>query len=103
MENGMSDARELIAGMLERYKVACFSKDIEAFSDLYDANVRIFDAWGHWSYDGLEQWRKSVKAWFDSLASERVLVAAEGMEISASGELGAAHGFMVYKAVSQGG
>ena len=54
----MSDPRESIAGMLERYKVALYSKDVEAFADLYDANVRIFNASAQWSYDGLEQWRK---------------------------------------------
>lgn len=103
MGSRMNDSREVIAGMLERYKVACFSKDIDAFAELYDANVRIFDAWGDWSCEGLGPWRKSAKAWFDSLANERVLVVAERMEISASGDFGVAHGFMVYTAVSESG
>ena len=99
----MSDPRESIAGMLERYKVALYSKDVEAFADLYDANVRIFNASAQWSYDGLEQWRKSAETWFDSLPTERVIVLAEGMHISASRALGAANGFMIYRAISQAG
>ena len=89
--------------MLERYKVALFSKDIEAFAELYDADVRIFDGSARWSCDGLAQWRTSTKSWFDSHPDERVLVLAESMQISATRALGAANGFMVYKAVSQGG
>ena len=99
----MNDPRESIAGMLERYKVALFSKDLEAFADLYDPDVRIFDASAQGSHDGLEQWRKSAKAWFDSLPNERMLVLAEGMRISATPALGSANGFMVYKAVSGAG
>jgi ketosteroid isomerase-like protein len=99
----MGDPRELIDGMLERYKVAFFSKDVDAFAGLYDPNVRIFGTWGEWSYDGLDEWRVSAKAWFDSLTNERVLVVAEAIEISASGELAAVNGFMVFKAMSQAG
>ena len=99
----MNDPRESIVGMLERYKVALFSKDIDAFADLYDRDVRIFDASAQESYDGLEEWRDSAKAWFDSFEDERVLVLAEGMQISVASALGAANGFMVYKAVTPGG
>ena len=99
----MSDPRESIAGMIERYKVALFSKDVDAFADLYAADVRVFDASGRWSYEGLEQWRKSAEAWFDSLPNGRVVVLTEGMQISAASALGAANGFMIYKEMTQGG
>jgi len=103
IQSGVDDVRELIAGMLERYKVAFFSKDVEALVELYDRDARIFDACTQGSYEGLGAWRRCVNAWFDSLPDERLLVVSEGMEIAASGELGAAQGFMMYTAMSRSG
>ena len=39
---------------------------------LYAADVRVFDMWGCWSYDGLEAWRSMAAGWFGSLGTERV-------------------------------
>lgn len=83
--------------------MALFGKDIEAFAALYAADVRIFDAAAPSSCEGLEQWRKSAEAWFDSFPTERVLVSAEGMRIFAASALGGADGLMIYKEMSRDG
>ncbi len=41
---------------------------------LYDPAVRVFDAWGVWSYEGASAWQRAVEGWFTSLGTERVKV-----------------------------
>jgi hypothetical protein len=33
---------------------------------LYDDEVRVFDAWGVWVYEGAPVWRKAIERWFMS-------------------------------------
>jgi hypothetical protein len=43
-----------VVEVLEQYKSAVYAKDAEALIRLYDTGVRVFDAWGIWSYDTRE-------------------------------------------------
>jgi ketosteroid isomerase-like protein len=70
----MSDAERSIARVVESYRSAVLAKDADAFMSLYDPEVRVFDAWGIWSYEGAPAWRIAVEGWFASLGSERVAV-----------------------------
>src|SRR5436190_280245 len=56
------------------YRAAVLAKDVEAFMRLYHPTVRVFDAWGVWSYEGADAWRIAVEGWFASLGSEKVKV-----------------------------
>jgi ketosteroid isomerase-like protein len=57
------------------YSKAVFEKDLDAYLNLYDRNVFIFDAWGPaWHSLGIESWREQTKEWFESLGTERVEV-----------------------------
>lgn len=38
--------------LLDRYAAAARAKDAEAFLSLYADDVRTFDLWSAWSYDG---------------------------------------------------
>ncbi len=48
----MTEMDAPIARVLRSYESAVLAKDIEAFMRLYDPKVRVFDAWGVWSYEG---------------------------------------------------
>ena len=70
----MSDGEKEIQRVIGSYKAAVLAKDVEAFMRLYHPTVRIFDAWGVWSYEGADAWRIAVEGWFASLGSEKVKV-----------------------------
>jgi len=63
-----------IDAIVDGYKVAVGAKDVAAFTDLYDEDVKVFDMWGRWSYEGLTAWRSMVTDWFGSLGDETVAV-----------------------------
>ncbi|HEU5476534.1 MAG TPA: nuclear transport factor 2 family protein [Gaiellaceae bacterium] len=46
--------------MLDAYAAAVRAQDVDAFVGLYADDVRTFDLWEHWSYDGREALRAMV-------------------------------------------
>ena len=42
--------------MLDAYAAAVLAKDANAFLSLYAPEVRVFDTWGVWSYEGASSW-----------------------------------------------
>src|SRR5207344_2011723 len=59
----MADLNTSIHQILDRYKAAVRARDVEALMRLYDPKVRVFDAWGIWSYEGADAWRTAVEGW----------------------------------------
>lgn len=70
----MSDIDKPIARVMDTYATAVLDKDVDALMCLYEPGVRIFDAWGVWSYEGADAWRVAVEGWFTSLGSGRCKV-----------------------------
>lgn len=66
--------------MLAAYAAAVRAKDVEAFLSLYDDDVRTFDLWSVWSYDGKDALRRMVEEWFGSSQTADV-VAVEFDEV----------------------
>lgn len=63
-----------IARLVDAYKASVAARDVEAFMRLYDPAVRIFDAWGVWSYEDAAAWRVAVEGWFASHPTDRFVV-----------------------------
>jgi uncharacterized protein (TIGR02246 family) len=99
----MSGPEKVITAMLDSYRAAVLAKDVDAFVVLYDRNVRVFDTWGTWSYDGIEAWRGMVTEWFGSLGSERVAVEMDDIETIAGADVAVAHAVVTYKGLSAEG
>ena len=59
--------------MLTAYVAAVRAKDVDAFLDLYADDVRSFDLWSVWSYDGKDALRGMVAEWFGSLPDDEVV------------------------------
>lgn len=78
----MSDTDQAVTRIIETYRSAVLAKDVEAFMRLYDPKVRVFDAWGVWSYGNADAWRRTVESWFSSLATERVKVTFDDVVVS---------------------
>ncbi len=77
----MSDTEKQVLRALDTYKSAVLAKNAETLMHLYDPEVRVFDAWGTWSYEGAAAWRVAIEGWFTSLGSETVRVAFEDLKI----------------------
>ena len=82
--------------MLDAYAAAVRAKDVDAFVALYADDVRNFDLWAEWSYDGKEALRGMVAEWFGSLPADeqdralrpgprrKILDAADYLEVAPS-------------------
>jgi ketosteroid isomerase-like protein len=79
----VNDPQKQVQQALDTYKSAVLAKNAETFMHLYDADVRVFDTWGVWSYEGAAAWRIAVEGWFASLGSETVRVTFEDVKITA--------------------
>ncbi len=92
-----------ILQVLDDYTTAVFAKDVDSFIALYDEDVRVFDMWGAWSYDGIASWRNMVARWFHSLGTERVIVDFSNPHVTVTQDLAVIHAFVTYKAVTADG
>ena len=90
--------------LLERYAAAVRAKDVDAFVALYADDVRNFDLWNEWSYDGKDALRAMVAEWFGSLGDdEEVLVEWDDVRAQTAEDVAALSAFLTYSAVSPDG
>lgn len=89
--------------LLETYKKSVFEKDLETFLSLFDEEVRVFDMWARWSFDGLAVWRESVTEWFSSLGDLRDRITFEDVQILPGSDLAAVTAFARFAAISPEG
>lgn len=99
----MNDPEKPVRRALDAYQAAVLAKDADAFMQLYDADVRVFDTWGVWSYEGAAAWRVAVEGWFSSLGRETVRVAFDDVTITADAHMATVTGFARYAALSPDG
>jgi|SRR5579862_4023232 len=86
--------------MLERYPGAVGTKDVEAFLALYADDVRTFDLWSVWSYDGKEALRGMAEEWFGSLGTDLVAVEFDEVRTQAGDDVAALSAFTTYRGLS---
>jgi uncharacterized protein (TIGR02246 family) len=90
--------------VLDRYAAAVHAKDLEAFLGLYADDVRTFDLWSEWSYDGKDALRAMVAEWFGSLGDHEVVaVSFDGVRTQAGPDIGAISAFTTYAALAPDG
>lgn len=99
----MTDIDKSIARIVESYKAAVFAKDVPALMRLYDPAVRVFDAWGVWSYEGVEAWQRTAEGWLGSLGSERVKVSFDEARTVGGPELVLHSAIVTYASVGTDG
>jgi ketosteroid isomerase-like protein len=99
----MKDIDKDLARILGAYEAAVFAKDVDGFMRLYSPDVRIFDAWGVWLYNGAEPWRRAVEGWLGSLGSERVRVSFEEVMSLSGRDLSSVNAIVTYAALSAEG
>ncbi|ABD82333.1 YybH family protein [Saccharophagus degradans] len=99
----MTEKREPFLMILDLYKAAVFTKDVDAFVNLYHNDIHIFDMWGTWSTRGLDSWRGMATEWFSSLEEERVMVGISDAQSMVYEELAFGHAVLTYTAISPEG
>jgi len=99
----LTDTEKALARIMESYKAAIYAKDVEAFMRLYDQKVRVFDAWGVWSYDNAEAWQRTVESWFNSLGIERVKASFDEVVLSEGRDSAIVTAIVTYAGVSPEG
>jgi len=97
----MNQTDETLPAMLAAYSRAVASKDLEAFLQLYDPSVRVFDAWDAWSYEGRDAWRECIQAWF--AAGGAVQVRFEDVQTCNLGGFGTVTAIVTYASVAADG
>jgi len=90
--------------ILTAYAAAVRAKDIDAFVGLYADDIRTFDLWSVWEYDGKDALRVMVTEWFGSLADdEEVAVRFDDVRTQAGPDVAAVSAFTTFAAVSPDG
>jgi len=90
--------------ILAAYAAAVRAKDVDAFVGLYSEDVRTFDLWEQWTYDGKEALRAMVAEWFGSLpADEEVVIRFDEVRTQAGSDVAAVSAFTTFAAVSPDG
>jgi len=95
--------RDEIEAILDRYRTAVYTKDVEAFIGLYDEDTRVFDLWGRWLYRGSAEWRKPAEEWFGPLGTERSSPEFHDVQFEIGDGVAAVHAFITYKGLSADG
>jgi ketosteroid isomerase-like protein len=99
----MTDLDREITRILASYESAVFKRDVDALMRLYDPGVRVFDAWGVWSYEGAEAWQRAVEGWFTSLGTERVKVRFEDVHKTTGKDMASVSAIVTYAGLSADG
>lgn len=89
--------------MLEAYAAAVRAKDVDAFVGLYADDVRTFDLWSVWSYDGKDAFRGMVEEWFGSLGDDVVAVGYDEVRTQAGEDVAALSAFLTFRGLSAEG
>jgi len=89
--------------MLDAYVAAVRAKDVDAFLGLYADDVRNFDLWSVWSYDGKDALRGMVEEWFGSLGDDVVAVEFDEVRTQAGDDVGAVSAFLTFRGLSAEG
>ena len=90
--------------ILAAYAAAVRAKDVDAFVGLYSDDVRTFDLWEQWTYDGKEALRAMVAEWFGSLpADEEVVIRFDEVRTQAGLDVAAVSAFTTFAAESPDG
>jgi uncharacterized protein (TIGR02246 family) len=90
--------------MLNGYAAAVRARDADAFLNLYADDVRSFDLWERWSYDGKDALLAMVAEWFGSLPADEVVeVSFDDVRTQTGEDVAAVSAFTTFAALTPTG
>jgi uncharacterized protein (TIGR02246 family) len=88
----------------DAYIAAVRAKDAEAFLSLYVDDVRTFDLWSVWCYDGKDAYRGMVEEWFGSPdTAPQVGVEFDEVRIEQGQDVAALSAFLTFRGLDADG
>jgi uncharacterized protein (TIGR02246 family) len=99
MNEGATD----IQAMIDEYAAAVLAKAPSRLTALYAPDVRVFDTWGVWSFDGRKAWGRNLQDWLGSLGEETVEVQFGDVSLARYGETASVNAVVKYRAVDTAG
>src|SRR5262249_46122586 len=86
------------------YVAAVRAKDVEAFLSLYTEDVRTFDLWSVWCYDGKDAYRGMVEEWFGSPdTAPQVAVEFDEMRSEIGADVASVSAFLTFRGLNDDG
>ena len=87
----------------EMYSKSAWDKNAAMMTGLYSMDVVIFDMWGKGFYRGIDDTRKNIIEWFDTLGTDKVEVRFEDIHIKEDNEIAFGYGFIKFAGISKEG
>jgi uncharacterized protein (TIGR02246 family) len=90
--------------VIDQYVSAVRAKDAEAFLELYTDDVRNFDLWSVWSYDGKAAVRGMVEEWFGSPdTAAQVAVEFDEIRVEQGDDVASVSAFLTFRGLDADG
>ena len=99
----MSEATADIGAVMAEYASAVLAKSPARLAALYAPEVRVFDAWDVWVFEGLDAWSRNLRDWLGSLGDEGVRVEFDEVRIIRLGGAASMSAIVTYAAVDARG
>lgn len=99
----MRDIDQAVEKHKQRYIDAVASRNAIALVQLYDPNVRIFDAWGVWEYNGTADWQIAVEGWFASTPNDKLQVSFSECTVVGTLDVATMTAIVTYASISAEG
>ena len=92
-----------LANVMAAYAAAVLAKDPARLAALYAPDVRVFDAWGVWSFEGADDWTRNLQGWLGALGDEHVAVQFNDVRLAQQNETGCLSAIVTYSAIDGDG
>jgi uncharacterized protein (TIGR02246 family) len=99
----MAEADADIRALTAEYAAAVLAKAPERLAAIYAPDVRVFDTWAVWSYEGRDAWGRSLRDWLGALEDESVRVRFDDVRVVQTAESGSLSAFVTYSAFDAAG
>ena len=92
-----------IEAVMADYAAAVLAKEPARLASLYAPDVRVFDAFGVWSFEGRQAWTRNLEDWLGSIGDEGVQVEFHDVRITANVGTGWLSAVITYSALDAAG
>lgn len=88
--------------VLDAYRNAVVTRDVDAFLAIYDDDVRLFDAWNRFDEFGVDIWRGMIEDWFGSHPDDEFELRFDDVHAVVGEDVAIVNGILVFAIVVDG-
>ena len=99
----MKNQEDIILNLLNKYKIAAETKDVELMLSLYSAEIHVFDCFSDWELIGIDKYKEMIVDWFNSLNEEKLhlIVSFSDFSIEMDERIAFAHCNILFEAYNE--